>query len=106
MIKKLWKYVWPEDRPHIRRRVTLAVGLLVASKLLNVVVPFIFGILVDLLNKNSEGIAATDAAAAGAPVIFALVIGCTFSCMLWLSTLILCWHLTKLSEDIHFFFYL
>lgn len=84
MIKKLWKYVWPEDRPQIRRRVTLAVGLLVASKFLNVGVPFIFGAIVDLLNKSSGVAVASDAAAAGASVIFALVIGCTFACMSFL----------------------
>lgn len=80
MVKKLWKYVWPEDRPHIRRRVSIAVGLLIASKLLNVVVPFIFGATIDLLNKNSGVAVATDATAAGLSVIFALVVGCTCGC--------------------------
>ena len=97
MIKKLWKYVWPEDRPHIRRRVTIAVGLLVSSKLLNVVVPFIFGTLVDLLNKNAGLSVASDAAVAGSSVIFALVVGCTFGCML-MSCPLICIHVKQLTN--------
>lgn len=34
MIRKLWGYIWPADRPDIRKRVVVAVSLLVASKVL------------------------------------------------------------------------
>jgi len=81
MIKKLWKYVWPQDRPQIRKRVTLAVGLLVASKLLSVSVPFLFGAIVDMLSKNAGVSVMSDAGSAGLTVIYALVIGCTLGCM-------------------------
>lgn len=83
MIRKLWSYVWPKDRPEIRRRVMVAVALLVGSKFLNVAVPFLFGAIVDLLNKNAGNIlnVTTDAATGGLTFIFAMVVGCTYACM-------------------------
>jgi len=49
MLRKL--YVWPEDRPQIRKRVMIAFGLLIAAKGLNVVVPYIFKKIVDILSE-------------------------------------------------------
>ena len=48
-------YIWPKDDPGVRRRVKLAVGLLVAAKLLNISVPFIFKHAVDYLNQGGGG---------------------------------------------------
>ena len=45
-------YIWPKDDPGVRRRVKIAVGLLVAAKLLNISVPFIFKHAVDNLNQG------------------------------------------------------
>ena len=45
-------YIWPKDQPSTRNRVKLAVGLLVAAKLLNISVPFIFKHAVDYLNQG------------------------------------------------------
>lgn len=89
MIRKLWSYVWPKDRPQIRRRVVIAVALLVGSKFLNVTVPFLFGAIIDLLNKNAGNIlnVTTDAATGGLTVIFAMVVGCTYACMLIFMTI-------------------
>ena len=53
IIKKLYSYIWPHDRPHIKRRVVLSMGLLAGSKLANIQIPFIFKYGIDYLN-NSE----------------------------------------------------
>ncbi|KAK2587478.1 hypothetical protein KPH14_003182 [Odynerus spinipes] len=53
MLKAMLKYIWPEDDPEIKRRVKIALGLLIGSKILNVTVPFIFKYAVDILNKHS-----------------------------------------------------
>lgn len=42
-----------QDEPEIRKRVKIAVGLLVGSKVLNVGVPFIFKHAIDTLNAHS-----------------------------------------------------
>ena len=82
MIRKLWTYIWPADRPDIRVRVVAAVSLLVGSKVLNVTVPFIFGAIIDLLNKNAGSPLTTspESAAAGLSLVFAMVVGCTCAC--------------------------
>ncbi|KAK9729980.1 hypothetical protein QE152_g15604 [Popillia japonica] len=42
MIKAMLLYIWPKDDETIRNRVSLAVGLLIGAKVMNVGVPFIF----------------------------------------------------------------
>lgn len=49
IVSALFSYVWPPNRPDIRSRVVFSMGLLVASKLLNVSVPFIFKGIIDSL---------------------------------------------------------
>ncbi|XP_034950819.1 ATP-binding cassette sub-family B member 7, mitochondrial [Chelonus insularis] len=53
MIKAMLSYIWPKEEPEIRKRVKLAVGLLVGSKVLNVTVPFLFKHAIDHLNSAS-----------------------------------------------------
>lgn len=53
VVKAMWVYIWPQDNQMIRNRVTLALGLLVGSKVLNVGVPFLFKAAVDNLNVLS-----------------------------------------------------
>ena len=50
MIMAMLQYIWPADDKAIKERVTLAVGLLVGAKMMNVAVPFIFKYAVDYLN--------------------------------------------------------
>ncbi|XP_049822475.1 iron-sulfur clusters transporter ABCB7, mitochondrial [Aethina tumida] len=50
MIHAMLQYIWPKDNKMIRDRVKLALGLLVAAKVMNVSVPFIFKYAVDYLN--------------------------------------------------------
>ncbi|CAI2732208.1 unnamed protein product [Schistosoma spindalis] len=67
IIRRLLKYVWPRDRPEIRLRVVAAMLLLLSSKFVNVLVPFVFKIAVDclsgetplLLGDTSPSVAAT-----------------------------------------------
>ncbi|XP_015906708.1 iron-sulfur clusters transporter ABCB7, mitochondrial [Parasteatoda tepidariorum] len=53
IVKKMFNYIWPKDKPEIRRRVVLALGLLVGAKLLNIEVPFLFKYAVDYLNLHA-----------------------------------------------------
>jgi ATP-binding cassette subfamily B (MDR/TAP) protein 7 len=50
ILKKFVKYLWPADNKLVRRRVLVALGLLLGSKILNVQVPFFFKHAVDALN--------------------------------------------------------
>ncbi|CAH8608781.1 unnamed protein product [Schistosoma margrebowiei] len=67
IIRRLLKYVWPQDRPEIRLRVVAAMLLLLSSKFVNVLVPFVFKFAVDclsgetplLLGDTSPSVAAT-----------------------------------------------
>ena len=53
MLRAMVEYVWPKDNPQVRRRVLLALGLLVGAKLLNISVPFCFKYSIDYLNQLS-----------------------------------------------------
>ncbi|XP_024376246.1 ABC transporter B family member 25, mitochondrial [Physcomitrium patens] len=64
ILKSLAAYLWPKDNPEFRRRVTLALSLLVASKVLNVQVPFMFKYAVDALSAAAGATGATAAASA------------------------------------------
>ena len=55
MIRAMVAYIWPKDDPAVRKRVKIAIGLLVGAKLLNISVPFIFKHAVDYLNAASGG---------------------------------------------------
>ena len=53
VLKNLVQYVWPADAPELRRKVMMAVGLLVASKAITVSVPFFFKHAVDVLSSSA-----------------------------------------------------
>ncbi|KAJ1197383.1 hypothetical protein NDU88_001243 [Pleurodeles waltl] len=53
ILKAMLTYVWPKDRPDLRARVALSLGLLAAAKGTNIVVPFMFKYAVDNLNQMS-----------------------------------------------------
>lgn len=53
MIKAMLRYIWPADDKAIRERVSLAVGLLISAKLMNIAVPFTFKYAVDYLNSGA-----------------------------------------------------
>ncbi|KYN01030.1 ATP-binding cassette sub-family B member 7, mitochondrial [Cyphomyrmex costatus] len=70
-----------QDDPEIRKRVKIAVGLLVGAKVLNVLVPFIFKYAIDILNahtaviSDSAAMNLTSAPATVATVATSLLIG-------------------------------
>ncbi|CAB3407183.1 unnamed protein product [Caenorhabditis bovis] len=53
LIQRLIKYVWPKNQPAIRRRVLVALSLLVAAKLANVSVPFLLRDIVNYYNGKA-----------------------------------------------------
>lgn len=53
IIKTMFGYIWPQDRPEIRNRVLASVTLLILAKVINVEVPFIFKYAIDHLNKHT-----------------------------------------------------
>ena len=64
----LWPYMWPADRPDLKLRVALALGVLVAAKLLTVFVPYTYKWATDaLVTPSSTG--ADGAVTAGIAVL-------------------------------------
>ncbi|XP_037049568.1 ATP-binding cassette sub-family B member 7, mitochondrial isoform X2 [Bradysia coprophila] len=53
MLTAMMSYIWPKDDAMIRKRVVLSLSLLIASKVANVGVPFLFKAAVDGLNVLS-----------------------------------------------------
>ncbi|XP_070693417.1 iron-sulfur clusters transporter ABCB7, mitochondrial [Pempheris klunzingeri] len=53
ILSAMLSYVWPKDRPDLRARVAVSLGLLAAAKITNVTVPFMFKYAVDELNQMS-----------------------------------------------------
>ena len=60
-LKALAPYLWPKGAPGLRARVTLAIGFLIAGKLVNIAVPFLY--------KDAVNALVPGGAAAAAPVI-------------------------------------
>ncbi|KAK6641928.1 ATP-binding cassette sub- B member 7, mitochondrial [Polyplax serrata] len=52
MIRAMMAYIWPKDDEKIKQRVSVALGLLVGAKVLNVSVPFLFKYAIDGLNTG------------------------------------------------------
>ena len=53
-LKNLWPYMWPSDRPDLKRRVIIALGFLVLSKVILVIVPSILEWATDSLTGTLE----------------------------------------------------
>lgn len=79
MVKALAGYVWPADNPEVRKRVGVALGLLVGAKLVNTSVPILFKQAVDVLGaiQTLDGADPTAAvtATASAATALSLVVG-------------------------------
>ena len=50
-LRDLWPYMWPGDRPDLKRRVVLALGVLITAKLITVLVPYTYKWATDALTK-------------------------------------------------------
>lgn len=69
IIREMSKYLWPKDSLADRVRVSVAVSLLIAAKLLNVQVPFYFKSIVDSMNIDFVAVGGTATTVAGAMII-------------------------------------
>ncbi|SDG33711.1 ABCB family ABC transporter ATP-binding protein/permease [Pelagibacterium luteolum] len=49
-IRNLWVYMWPADRPDLRRRVVWAIGALLLAKVASTLVPFAYKGIIDSLS--------------------------------------------------------
>jgi ATP-binding cassette, subfamily B, heavy metal transporter len=65
-LTKLWPYMWPSNRPDLKRRVGLALGVLVAAKIVTVFVPYTYKWATDAMTHvvpGPDGTAAVGLAA-------------------------------------------
>jgi ATP-binding cassette, subfamily B (MDR/TAP), member 7 len=69
IIKQMTKYLWPKDSLNTKVRVSLAVGLLIGAKVLNVQIPFYFKNIVDGMNIDFVAIGGTAWTVAGSIII-------------------------------------
>ena len=53
-IQKVGPYLWPADKPWIKRRVVIAMVCLVMAKVVNVLIPLLFGRAVDSLSGEAS----------------------------------------------------
>lgn len=70
ILKEMSRYLWPRDSLGTKVRVSLALALLVGSKVLNVQIPFYFKSIVDAMNVDFIATGGTAATVAGT-MIFA-----------------------------------
>ena len=50
-LRDMWPYMWPSDRPDLKLRVVMALGVLIAAKLITVLVPYTYKWATDALTK-------------------------------------------------------
>ncbi|SHH74568.1 ABCB family ABC transporter ATP-binding protein/permease [Marivita hallyeonensis] len=53
-IRKVGPYLWPDDKPWVKRRVIIALTCLVLAKVVNVMAPLLFGQAVDALSGEAS----------------------------------------------------
>ena len=76
VLKEVWAYIKPSTSKETSRRVSAAVALLVASKLLNVQVPFLFKYAIDALTVDPSGATPVSTALGYAALTPAALIVC------------------------------
>lgn len=69
ILREMVQYLWPKDSRSARIRVSAALGLLLAGKVLNVQVPFFFKNIIDSLNVDFASVGGTAWTAAGGMLI-------------------------------------
>ena len=69
IMKEMARYLWPKDDLGARARVATALALLVASKVLNVQVPFYFKNIVDSMNVDFAALGGTAWTVGGAMIV-------------------------------------
>ena len=74
-LRHLWPYIWPDDRADLRRRIYLALVLMVAAKLVTVAIPYSFKWATDaLVGREDWGVGHLPAVLAG-PAALTLLYG-------------------------------
>ena len=53
-LRNLWPYLWPATRPDLKRRIYMALVLLVIAKAVNIVVPYAFKWATDAVNGHQD----------------------------------------------------
>ena len=74
VLRELIPYIWPANRPDLRRRVVLALAALVVAKVITLAVPIAYKTVVDLLTGNASGEALAGLSALGLAAIPATLI--------------------------------
>uniref|UniRef100_A0A224YK50 Iron-sulfur clusters transporter ABCB7, mitochondrial n=1 Tax=Rhipicephalus zambeziensis TaxID=60191 RepID=A0A224YK50_9ACAR len=76
IIRQMFVYLWPKDKPEIRKRVVVALGILILAKVINIEVPFIFKAAVDYLNEQTGSrLSLEDASSTLTSAAFAILVG-------------------------------
>ncbi|XP_037519758.1 iron-sulfur clusters transporter ABCB7, mitochondrial isoform X1 [Rhipicephalus sanguineus] len=76
IIRQMFVYLWPKDKPEIRKRVVVALGILILAKVINIEVPFIFKAAVDYLNERTGSrLSLEDASSTLTSAAFAILVG-------------------------------
>ena len=76
MLKQMISHIWPKNNSFVKKRVVIAIGLLIGAKLLNISVPFLFKQAVDELNKLTDNrLNFEDTEKTILSFIFALIVG-------------------------------
>ena len=70
-VQRLWPYIWPTDRADLKARAALAVGLMIASKIVTVLTPYALKWATDAL-APATGATPVPGALAGAVALTAL----------------------------------
>jgi ATP-binding cassette, subfamily B, heavy metal transporter len=74
-IRNLWAYMWPNDRPDLKLRVSLAIAALLASKVATTLVPFAYGGIIDSLDGSTPDGALILGMAVPVVLVIAYVLG-------------------------------
>lgn len=53
-IRNLWPYIWPSDRPDLKRRVVLAIIALLCAKVATTLIPFAYKAIIDSLGDTGD----------------------------------------------------
>jgi ATP-binding cassette, subfamily B, heavy metal transporter len=78
VLRALWPYVWPSDRPDLRRTVSISLVLIVIAKLVTVMIPYTLKWATDALVEVAGGrVPASEGVSwfVGAPVLAAMFYG-------------------------------
>lgn len=74
-VRNLWPYMWPDGRPDLKLRVSLAIAALLASKVATTLVPFAYKGIIDSLDGSTPNTALILGMAVPIVLVIAYVMG-------------------------------